>query len=148
MSDLVKSKRLAAARGPPSPAASSHLDGEDENLPNVSATPNESSSTATPKPGNKQPDRLSKTPEKKMTLTDIKKIVGQTAWDITTNLTTKHEAEMKIQLDAVQEIQKKFERLQESTRTQNKPHRSKLPEPNDHKIWLTNKFSPQASKTG
>ena len=47
MSDLVKSKRLAAAR---ETAASSHLDGEDENIPDVSATPNESSSTATTKP--------------------------------------------------------------------------------------------------
>ena len=46
-------------------------------------------------------------------------MMAQTAWDITTtNLTEKHEAEMKIQLDAVKIIEKKFEKLQGSTNTQ------------------------------
>ena len=128
MSDLVKSKRLAAAR---EAAASSHLDGEDDNLPDVSATPNESSSTATPKPENKQPERTATTPgnppdrlstappEKKMTLSDIKRIMEQTARDITTNLTAKHDAELKLKLDAVDAvIQREFERLHASTNTQ------------------------------
>ena len=128
MSDLVKSKRLAAAR---EAAASSHHDSEDDNLPDVSATPNESSSTATPKPENKQPERTATTPgnppdrlstappEKKMTLSDIKRIMEQTARDITTNLTAKHDAELKLKLDAVDAvIQREFERLHASTNTQ------------------------------
>ena len=112
MSDLVKSKRQAAARGPQSPAAPSHQDGEDDTIPDVSATPKDTSSSAqTPKPASTEK-------QGKITMADIKLMMATTARDITTSLTAKHEAEMKIQLDAVKTIEKKFAELQQSTQSQ------------------------------
>ena len=133
MSDLVKSKRQA--RGPPS-SPEDHSNHEDELLPDVSATPNSSSSSSisdssssstatpssTPKPADghgPKPAAISASP--KLTLANIKDIMAKTALDITKDLTAKHEKEMQSQMAAVQSIERKFNDLQERTKTQVSP---------------------------
>ena len=80
MSDLVKSKRTRGSE----PAED--LRTEEEQLPDVSATPNASSSiTTTPKPT---------ASSGRVTMADIKAMMAQTAHDITVDLNKKHQKEM------------------------------------------------------
>ena len=108
MSDLVKSKRTRGSE----PAED--LKTEEEQLPDVSATPNASSNiTNTPKPT---------AANARITMADIKAMMAQTAHDITVDLNKKHQQEMSErqqeindQNDAMKVLQAQFTELQRTT---------------------------------
>ena len=106
MSDLVKSKRARGTSNTPE-----DTEGTEDTIPDVTATPKATGQT-TPNPA---PQGSSSS---KITMADIKFMMR----DITSDLTAKHNEEMKIQQDAVAQLQQQYAELEHAkTKDTNKP---------------------------
>jgi hypothetical protein len=122
MSNLRNSKRLT--KGEPETT-------EDDNdlIPDVHATPKgdtnttddtlHESSSATPPTGKSHTPKPGppSTPSSKVTMSSIHAMMVKTATDITTNLTIKHEMEMKSQKDAMSKLENELQALKTMQQT-------------------------------
>ena len=116
MSDLITRSKKAPKESKDGPSSAETRDTTDheDTLPDVTAT---SKSAETPTPATPGPGAPTTSAPPRITMKDIKLMMAQTAADITKDLTTKHEREMTVQLDAVKAIEKKFNELKKETRT-------------------------------